>query len=342
MDKGRSRIRLVAAAVVSVAALWLAARHAHLEGVRSALAGATFAWLLPYPIICIVLNIIRGEIWRQLLWRKVGSAQAFWAYTVGFLTNNVLPFRLGEAARVVVLATRSQRPVVEVAAAAGLERLLDMAALALMLGLLGPTLVHLPRLRSSATVVVVLVAGALLAVATVVGFRGSITRVVERATRRLPRRAGQIVREGWNDLARSLAVLANPSIGLPAAGGALIVWILTVLSQWLVLRSFQPRAGAADAAFMVAAISLAIALPAAPGFIGVYHWAGQQALISAFPHLYDPSTALAAATVAHGLSYVTSTALGIGGLWYFGMPPSEMQAVLREDRGLHRGVEEAG
>jgi len=70
-------------------------------------------------------------------------------------------------------------------------------------------------------------------------------------------------------------VLLKPSVGVPAAGGAVAVWILTVLLQWLVLRAFQPAAGAADAAFMVAAVSLAIALPAAPGFIGVYHWAGQ-------------------------------------------------------------------
>jgi len=338
MDRGGT-IRLGAAAAVSAAALWLASRNAHVDGVRAALSGARFLWLLPYPIICIVLNMIRGEIWRQLLRRKVGSVQAFWAYTVGFLANNVLPLRIGEAARVVVLAKRSHLPVVEVAAAAGLERLLDMAALALMLGLLGPTLAHVPGLTNGATYVVVLVAAALLAVAALVVFRLHLTRVVMRATAWLPLRARHIVIEQWNDLERGLSVLLTPSIGLPAAGGAIIVWMLTVMLQWLVLRSFQPHAGIADAAFMVAAISLAIALPAAPGFIGVYHWAGQQALISAFPDLYDPSTALAAATVAHALSYLTSTALGVAGLWYFGLPPSAMSGVLRERHRIDASVE---
>jgi len=338
MDRGGS-IRLAAAAAVSAAALWLAARGAHLDGVRAALSGATFLWLLPYPIVCIVLNVIRGEIWRQLLRRKVSSVQAFWAYTVGFLANNVLPFRLGEAARVVVLAKASHLPVVEVAAAAGLERLLDMAALALMLALLGPTLAHVPGLTSGATVVVVLVAAGLFVVALLVVFRLRLTRAIVWATSRLPLRARNVVVEQWNDLERGLSVLLTPSIGVPAAGGAIIVWTLTVVLQWLVLRSFQPRAGMADAAFMVAAISLAIALPAAPGFIGVYHWAGQQALISAFPDLYDPSTALAAATVAHALSYLTSTALGVAGLWYFGLPPSAMSGVLRERHHVDAPVE---
>jgi uncharacterized protein (TIRG00374 family) len=329
----RSFVRLGLAAAVSAVALWLAVRNAHIEGLRNALAQASFVWLLPYPIICIILNMIRGEIWRQLLRRRVGSAPAFWAYTVGFLANNVLPFRLGEAARVVVLSTRSGRPIVEVAAAAGLERLLDMAALAVMLGLLGSTLAHIPGLTGGAVVVVCLVAGAVAAVAALVHFRDGMASMLDRATRWLPAAVGHGIRDRWTDLVRALSVLTNPSIGLPAAAGAGVVWGLTVLLQWLVLRSFEPRAGFGDAAFMVAAVSLAIALPAAPGFVGVYHWAGQQALVSAFPHVYDPSTALAAATVAHAVSYVTSTALGLIGLWYFGMPPSAMAGVVRHRHG---------
>jgi len=78
-------------------------------------------------------------------------------------------------------------------------------------------------------------------------------------------------------------------------------------------------------------VSLAIALPAAPGFVGVYHLAGQQALMVGFPHLYDANTALAATTVSHAVSYVTSTALGVFGLWYFGLPPRAIADVLEED-----------
>ena len=332
---------MAVAAAVSATAVWLAVRSAHVDAVRLALSEATFLWLLPYPIICIALNMIRGEIWRQLLRRKVGSAPAFWAYTVGFLTNNVLPFRLGEAARVVVLAKRSHLPIVEVGAAAGFERLLDLAALALMLGLLGPTLARVPGATGGATFVVLLVAAGAAAVAVLVVFRLRLTKVVLRATTWLPLRARHVVVEQWNDLERGLSVLRIPSIGFPAAAGSMVVWALTVVLQWLVLRSFQPRAGIADAAFMVAAVSLAIALPAAPGFVGVYHWAGQQALISAFPDLYDPSTALAAATVSHGLSYITSTALGVVGLGYFGMSPAAMAGIVDDGRGIPAGVEGA-
>ncbi|HWW85829.1 MAG TPA: lysylphosphatidylglycerol synthase domain-containing protein, partial [Vicinamibacterales bacterium] len=106
------------AVALSGLTLWLAARSARIDQLKWAFAGANYWWLVPYPLLGILLNMIRGEIWRRFLDKRVSSPQAFWAYTVGFLVNNVLPFRLGEAARVVVLARRSALPIVEVAAAA--------------------------------------------------------------------------------------------------------------------------------------------------------------------------------------------------------------------------------
>jgi uncharacterized protein (TIRG00374 family) len=340
VGKGRWIVRAGVASVVSGVALWLAARDANLAGLRGALAGARFVWLLPYPAVCIVLNIVRGEIWRRLLGGRVTSAEAFWAYTIGFVANNVLPLRLGEAARVVVLAKRRQLPVVEVAAAAGLERLLDMVALSLMLLLVGPAVARVPGMVGGAALAVALVAAALAAIAALALFERQAYAVVEKMICWLPARLRSVTMARWNEFSRGVAVLMKPSIGIPTLFCALIVWTLTVVLQWLVLRSFQPLAGAVDAAVMVAAVSLASALPAAPGFIGVYHWAGQQSLITAFPNLYDPSTALAAATVAHAASYVTSTALGIGGLWYFGIVPSAMVRTLRDGDGLDAGADD--
>ena len=332
MDKTNARtvVRLLIAAALSVAGLALAVRNASVSGVRAAFEGASLLWLLPYPFICVVLNVLRGEIWRRLLDRRVRRTAAFWAYCVGFLANNVLPFRIGEAVRVVVLSRRTQVPIVDVAAGAALERLLDMMALALMLAVITPMLGPMPGLGGTALVVGLGVAAAISAVVAVVRFADASSAVVERATGWLPSGLRRQVVDRWRDIVRGLSVLVRPSIGFPCAAAAIVVWVLTVVLQWLVLRSFQPRAGLLDAAFMVAVVSLAIALPAGPGFVGVYHLAGQQALVSAFPNLYTPSSALAAAFAAHAVSYITSSALGVGGLWYFGMPASALARAARQ------------
>ena len=323
-------LRFAAASGLSAIALWLASRNVQLNGLRSALAGASLSWLLLYPIIAVILNVGRGEIWRRLLRGRVTTTEAFWAYSIGFLANNVLPFRIGEGVRVVALAKRRGLPVVEVLAAASLERLLDMAALALILAIVAPQVADVPGLASGAVLVVLLVAAMVTAIVVVTRYREPPPALVDWCTRVLPQRFGRAIIDRWRDLTQGLAVLLDPAIGIPTAAGALVVWVLSIVLQWLVLRAFQPQASALDASFMVAVISLAIALPAAPGFVGVYHWAGQQSLVQAFPHRYDPSTALAAATVAHAAAYITGTVIGLGGLWYYGMSLSTIVDAVHE------------
>lgn len=84
---------------------------------------------------------------------------------------------------------------------------------------------------------------------------------------------------------------------------------------------------------MVATISLAIAIPAAPGFIGVYQWAGQQALILPFPQLYTASSALSIAIISHLGGYLLGNILGVIGLWYFGQSFSGLGQKLKKQTG---------
>jgi uncharacterized membrane protein YbhN (UPF0104 family) len=113
--------------------------------------------------------------------------------------------------------------------------------------------------------------------------------------------------------------MREPKIAVPATMGALVVWALTVVLQWTVLRAFQPSAGLLDAALLIGVVSIASAIPAAPGAIGTYQYVAQQALTLPFPALYTMSSALAIALISHAASYVYSSVLGIIGLWYFGV-----------------------
>src|SRR5204863_8963627 len=114
---------------------------------------ADYRWLLCYPILATALNLLRSEIWRLLLRGRTARADAFWAYGAGFLINNVLPLRMGEATRVGLLAARRRLPVVEVAAAAGLERVLDLVWVIAILAAVLPFAAGAVGLRQAALVV---------------------------------------------------------------------------------------------------------------------------------------------------------------------------------------------
>src|SRR5439155_12232965 len=266
--------------------LWIAFRRVELADVLASFRLADFRWLLVTPLLATALNLVRSEIWRLLLRKRVGVSDAFWAYSIGFLVNNVMPLRLGEAARIGVLARKRHLPLVEVATAAGIERVLDMLSVVLIFAIALPLTTGTLGMQHAAVVAGVTTTIVIAGIIVVVLFGEALESVVEAAiTLVAPRHADMFVRR-WRELHGALAVMRRPSIAIPATAGALVVWGLTVVLQWTVLRAFQPSAGMLDAALLVGVVSIAGAIPAAPGAIGTYQWVGQQALALPFPSLY--------------------------------------------------------
>lgn len=327
----RGAVQVAIGVAVSALALWVAFRAVPLEALLDSLRSANYWWLAAYPPLALALNVIRGEIWRRLLSKRATTSEAFWAYTIGFLVNNVMPFRMGEAARVVALSTKRKIPVVEVAAAAGLERLCDLAALGIIVVMVLPFVTHAGDMSRTAWMSAGLVAVAIAGLAVMVAARQHFDRLVSALCRAvLPRHAEPIVAR-WHELMNGLSVVRDPSIAVPVIAGAATVWTLTIVLQWTVLRAFQPQAGLIDAAVFVAVVSVGGAIPAAPGAIGTYQWVGQQALTIPFPLLYPPPLALAAAVVSHAASYVFSTLMGAAGVWYLGIPLAQIRRTAAAD-----------
>jgi uncharacterized protein (TIRG00374 family) len=311
---------LVASGIgLSALFLWIAFRNVELPDLMASFRLADFRWLLLYPVLATVLNVIRSEIWRLLLRKRVSVADAFWGYSVGFLVNNVMPLRMGEAARIGVLARRRRLPIVEVAAAAGIERVLDMFSVVLILAVALPLTTGTRVMQHAAVLAALVTAVVIAGIVLVVLFGEALEPLVERVlTRVVATHAGAFVRR-WREFHGALAVMREPAIALPAVIGALSVWALTVVLQWTVMRAFQPSAGLIDAALLIGVVSIASAVPAAPGSIGTYQLVAQQALTLPFPALYTMTSALAIALVSHATSYVYSSILGVLGLWYFGV-----------------------
>jgi uncharacterized protein (TIRG00374 family) len=311
--------QLIVGVLVSVVCLWVAFRNVAFGALVESLRGANYWWLAAYPVLGVALNLIRAEIWRVLLDRRARCAETFWAYSVGFLVNNVLPFRLGEAARVAVLAFRRSIPVAEVVAAVALERVLDLVAIVAILTAVLPFVTHAVDIRRAAVWTGATSAAMIVALVLVIVARRRLDPVVAAIAARLPPRYAASLPRRWRELSDGLAVIGKPRLAFAVGGGAALVWMLTIVLQWCVLRAFQPAARLIDAATFVAVVSVGAAVPAAPGSIGTYQWVGQQALSSPFSVRYSPTMALAIAIVSHAASYVFSSALGALGLWYFGV-----------------------
>ena len=124
--------------VVSVVALYLAMPpRAEWANVAAAFARVHYLYVLPIALISVYSIIVRCQRWRLLL-RPVGAIPLLplvSATAIGFLCNMVLPLRVGEVVRPVLLARRTATPVSSILASVVLERLLDMLTILVFLGL---------------------------------------------------------------------------------------------------------------------------------------------------------------------------------------------------------------
>jgi hypothetical protein len=91
-----------------------------------------------------------------------------------------------------------------------------------------------------------------------------------------------------------------------------VTWGLVVWHYYLILLAFVPEARFSWAAFGLGVVGLGVAIPAAPGSVGVV----QGVIVGVFPPLFgvDPAIALAYSITVHAIYLVITSSIGLIGL----------------------------
>jgi uncharacterized protein (TIRG00374 family) len=260
-------------------------------------------WLVALAMIVFLISMLaRALSWRELLDRKFSLLQVLAALNEGYLLNNILPWRLGEFGRAILLGRKGASGTLTVLSTIFVERMLDVfIAFSILVALL-PTAAGLPEARRTGLILAsILVAGAI-----VVWFLLRDSTWIQRLFARLPGDASRW-EVFWQRIQRGLMVLREPSRFLRSLSWLGLSWFLAGIQYWLVLRAVVPEANLLWAFFMLTVTLLGIAVPSSPGFIGVFEAAGVLAL-SVFN--VPRGDALAASLLIHGIVYVLGSLLG--------------------------------
>jgi len=120
--------RVVVGALLGVAGLWLSLRDIPPGTLRAALFSARVGWAftaLAVSLVAVLAVVLR---WRVLLQPAVVPSSVLGRATlVGQMLNIVLPFRLGEVARVYTATGHSSVGVARLTASLAIEKALDLA-----------------------------------------------------------------------------------------------------------------------------------------------------------------------------------------------------------------------
>jgi hypothetical protein len=120
--------------VISVAALYFAFRNVPLLELFKYLATINYLWVLPAIAVVLLSFWLRAWRWRIILesTSKISIWRAYNPMMIGFMINCVLPGRLGEVARPVILQKEEKVPFTTGLATVVAERVFDICILLLL------------------------------------------------------------------------------------------------------------------------------------------------------------------------------------------------------------------
>jgi conserved hypothetical protein len=238
--------------VIAGALLVWALRGVHPGEVLEHLRNAHLAPLLLAVVLATLTYPLRLVRWRLLLRDANGGpfpAAPLWhAIAIGFMANNILPFRAGELVRLLAAARLAGARFSAVLSSVAVERVFDgltivaLLSLSLLASDLPPDVaVGGVSLRHAAQASGLLGAAALLAALLVVAFPVVAERVVRRLLPAGPL-ADRIVSliEG---LRQGLSALRSPALLAGTILWSIVIWLVNALAFYVAFKAFDIPVG---------------------------------------------------------------------------------------------------
>ncbi len=314
----------VIGAAVAIALLLWALRGVHIGEVLRQIRQSD-PWPLALGVVLASITFpIRLVRWRLLLRDEAGGPLKAWplwhATAIGFMANNVLPFRAGELVRVFAATRLSGVRFTAAMSSVAVERIFDGLAI---IGLLGVGLLTsgLPAgvrvggvsLARGAQVAGIMSLAALTLAIAMVAFPDAAERMVRRVLPggRLTERLVALI----GGIRHGLASLRSPALLLGVIAWSLALWLLNALAMWVSFAAFDIPLGVGGALVLQGVLVLGISVQLTPGFIGQF-----EAAIVAALGLYGISNDLASsyAIAYHGATFIPIT---LAGAWSLARTP---------------------
>lgn len=302
MSRARRAATLAVGALASAAYLAFVAR-----GLSADALAAAAAAIDPLPLALHVAGfaaVMRARAERLAAslggLRPTRWTEAMPSQMAGYLANLVLPMQAGELARVAVASRGLGVPAGAVVSAIAVERVVDLlialAGFAIAAAVL-PEAAGPMRHAAMALAAAVFAGAAGLAWGTL--RPASLARVVDALASRLPPALAGPLRAQAAACLDGLATLRSPRFLARYAGWCVLQWLGWTASVATTLWAAGVVAGPAATVLASALSTLALVLPAAPGYVGTFQLAYQGAL---GPTGVDPAALFVAATLLQGLT----------------------------------------
>lgn len=313
----RKRIIVLLSILISAFFLYIAFRNQEWAEVFEALQGVNYLWLVPASIFILADYVFRAWRWGVILkpaaGRQLPMNILFPVLLLGFAANNVFPARAGEVWRMWGLARRTHVRKTIALSTLIVERVFDVFTLLFLLAVASLVYPLSGEAKGIGYVVTGLFVCVFVGLMLFLFFEQWTLKIATRLMSPIPLSLRTRLLDIMGNFAQGLQALKEPQALASIIGSSLLAWGSQALSFALILLAFglllPPVELFGVSMLMLAMINILIMLPAAPGNVGTFEAAGQQALM--ITAITTSEHALAIVLVIHVLQWLLVTGVGL-------------------------------
>ncbi|HJV34804.1 lysylphosphatidylglycerol synthase transmembrane domain-containing protein [Geomonas sp.] len=306
---------------VSAVFLFLVFRKIDLDKMMAAFRGMDFRYLWPALLLTFVSYYLRAVRWKFLLFpiKRTSLGNLFSATLIGYMGNNIFPARLGEFMRAYALARKEEIDTSAVFATLVVDRLCDGFTMLLVLVIAFFT-VSLPPEQAALHQKLVnggyLMLGLYLVVIAFLVLLKKRTewtiRLVSLFLRPFPDALAGKITHMLVSFIHGIRLTSSPSQFAGIVLSSLAIWATAIWPVDLLLRAFGLPMPLPASLFIMVFLVFAVMVPASPGSVGTYEYAGAVAL-TALGVNWELSVSIA--LVIHALSFFPVIPVGFYCMW---------------------------
>jgi len=286
----------------------------HFPRLQRALARANYLWLLPCLFCTIIALMIRAYRWKFFFteYKNIQYSSLWRSVCIGYMANNVLPFRIGEIVRAWFFGRKENRRTSEVFGTIVLERVFDILSILILYVafviyfVTQKSDILLDWMVYGAWVMGIIAVGA-LGVLMALRYWPAITRnTINWLMKPFPAGFSAKINQMVDAFIEGLWIFDSWRCIGAAFGMSMIIWIDLAIAYLFVFYAVGIHTTLFVSLFLIVALAFAVSIPSAPGFIGTFHFVGAQVLM----RMNLSGNIEAYVLLAHLMAYIPVVVLG--------------------------------
>jgi len=268
------KIKLIAGFLVSALLVYLSLRGIDFHGVARGMTTLRYGYALIFLAIIFLMQVLRSIRWGLILQplATIDQLTLFSVSNVGFLAIAAIPARLGELARPYLITRRSPITMTSAVGTIFVERICDSLAV-LIIALVTPLFTALPPWLTKASLVFFWITVAVAAVILFLVMRRDLAlKGLRLLLCRLPGGRGLLPERILHQFSEGFNVFRNLRLLVQTILLTVIIWLIDVLAIYVMFLAFGLDLPASAAVVVMIVLIIGIAIPAAPGFVGNWHF----------------------------------------------------------------------